>query len=85
MKNIKYYIFPILTLVLLLINIWWIINLKNDDYIKELTNIDLIQKQIWIDTNITISVLTINAIFIVILALKHFYFNKPIYVDQKKN
>lgn len=85
MKNIKNYIFPGITIIIVVLNIWLIINLIDNYYIKNLKNIDLIQKQIWIENNITIWILIINTIFIVILALKYFYFNTSIYEHQKEN
>lgn len=86
--RVRNYIFLSLTVIIVILNIWWIINLILDWDVKNLENlknIGLIQKQIWIENNITFWVLTINTIFIVILAFKCFYFNKPIYDNQEKN
>lgn len=79
MTAVKKYYLPSLTFAIVILNIWWIINLTDNNYIKNLKNVDLIQKHIWIENNITFWILVFNTIFIVILGLKYFYLHKSIY------
>ncbi|MFC6268356.1 hypothetical protein [Frigoriflavimonas asaccharolytica] len=82
-KNIKF-ILPVLSLILIVVDLWWSFQIVGSlNYIRNLDEIDLIQKEVWINFNIIIWLLIINSIFLLILFLR--YFRKVFVLKKNKN
>lgn len=71
MINYFRYIFIILSAIIVLVNIWFLINLS-DSYQYDFTtkNIDLILKNVWINFGITKGLLILNSIYILLLTVR---------------
>ncbi len=63
----KKYLFPILTILVLLIDLFSMFNFyKSHEYSLTLKNIDLLKKSIWVNFNFLITVLIINVFYLLL-------------------
>ncbi|KPH11247.1 hypothetical protein [Chryseobacterium sp. ERMR1:04] len=70
MKTFSKYIFSFFTVLILILDIWFSFGLEgNLNYINGLKNVDLIQKTVWINYNVAIWILAINAVYILVLTI----------------
>lgn len=70
MKPFSKYIFSFFTVLILILDIWFSFELDgNLNYINGLKNVDLIQKTVWINYNVAIWILAINAVYILVLTI----------------
>ncbi|KIA90051.1 hypothetical protein OA86_05495 [Kaistella jeonii] len=71
MQKLKKYFIPILSGLILIFNFWYIFELfRGFSYIKEIrANVDLLEKYIWINLNISIFLIICNSFFIAFLSL----------------
>ena len=70
MKTFSKYIFSLFTVLILILDIWFLFELDgNLNYINGLENVDLIKKTVWINYNILIWILVINSIYILVLTI----------------
>ena len=74
MNFIKKYILLILPILLIVFDVGYILNLvKSFSYLNHIRdNVELVQKEIWINYNITIWLIIVNSIYISILTIKSY-------------